>query len=83
LSAEVRQQIILARSALEAQAAAGAGLKYIGASAVRTRLKTQSVQPLPSIASIERVLQAAGMTNPRRPAAQAEVVYPHLQPTAP
>jgi transposase InsO family protein/transposase-like protein len=83
LSAEVRQQIILARSALEAQAATGAGLKYIGAPAVRTRLKAQDCQPLPSIASIERALQAAGMTRPRRPAVHAEVVYPHLQPTAP
>jgi transposase len=41
LSAAVRQQIILARSALEAQAATGTGLKYIGAPAVRTRLKAQ------------------------------------------
>jgi transposase InsO family protein len=83
LSAEVRQQIILARSALEAQAATGTGLKYIGAPAVRTRLKAQGCQPLPSIASIERALQAAGMTRPRQPAVPAEVVYPHLQPTAP
>jgi transposase InsO family protein len=83
LTAEVRQQIILARSALEAQAATGAGLKYIGAPAVRTRLKAQGCQPLPSIASIERVLQVAGMTRPRRSAVRAEVAYPHLQPTAP
>lgn len=83
LSAEARQQIMLARSALEAQSATGAGLKYVGAPAVRTRLKAQGCQSLPSIASIERVLQAAGMTQPRHPAARAEVVYPHVQPTAP
>ncbi|MBM4460716.1 MAG: helix-turn-helix domain-containing protein [Chloroflexi bacterium] len=65
LSAVVRQQIILARSTLEAQAATGTDLKYIGAPAVRTRLKAQGCQPLPSIASIERVLLAAGMTRPR------------------
>jgi len=83
LSAKVRQQIILVRSTLEAQAATGAALKYIGAPAIRTRLKAQGCQPLPSIASIERVLQAAGLTRPRQSAVQAEVVYPHLQPTAP
>jgi transposase InsO family protein len=83
LSDEVRWQIILARSELEAQAAAGTGLKYIGARAVRTRLKAQSCQPLPGIASIERVLQAAGMTRPQHAAAGAEVVYPNLQPTEP
>jgi len=83
LSDEVRRQIILARSALEAQAATGTGLKYIGAPAVRTRLKAQGCQPLPSIASIERVLQAAGMTKPRRAVAPVEVVYPHLQASQP
>jgi transposase InsO family protein len=83
LSGEVRQQIILARSTLEAQAATGSGLKYIGAPAVRTRLKAQGCQPLPSIASIERVLQTAGLTRPRRTAAQAAVLYPHLQPSEP
>jgi transposase InsO family protein len=83
LSGEIRRQIIVARSALEAQAATGTGLKYIGVPAVRTRLKAQGCQPLPSIASIERVLQAAGMTKPRRMAVQAEVIYPHLQPSVP
>ena len=71
LSAAQRQEIILARSALEAQAASGAGLKYIGAPAVRTRLQTQGCQPLPSCASIERVLHAAGLTHPRPPTASA------------
>jgi transposase InsO family protein len=83
LSVELRRMIILARSALEAQAASGTGLKYIGAPAVRTWLKAQGCQPLPSIASIERVLHAAGMTKPRRPAGEAAVIYPHLQPTVP
>jgi transposase InsO family protein len=82
LSDGVQRQIILARSELEAQAASGTGLKYIGAPAIRTRLKAQGCQPLPSIASIERILQTAGMTKPRSTTAQAEVIYPHLQPTA-
>jgi transposase InsO family protein len=80
---DVRQRIILARSALEAQAANGIGLKYIGAPAVRTKLKEQGCQSLPSIASIERVLHAAGMTRPRQAATEVEVVYPHMQATEP
>jgi len=69
-----------ARSELEAEAAAGRGLKYWGARAVRARLKKEQVCPLPSIATIERVLRAAGMT--RRPSVQPQPVkYPHVRPT--
>jgi transposase InsO family protein len=82
LSEAVRRQIMLARSALEAQAATGVGLKYIGAPAVRTRLKEQECAPVPSIASIERVVQAAGMSKPRPIAPLLPVSYPQLQPTA-
>jgi hypothetical protein len=83
LSADVQQQIVLARSELEAQAASGSGLKYVGARAVRTRLKAHGCQPLPSITSIERVLRTAGMTKPRLPVLTAEVSYPQLAPTTP
>ena len=83
LSAAVREKIIMARSELEAEAAAGTGLRYVGAPAVRTRLKKQGCEPLPSIASIERMLHAAGLTKPRCQVVEMEVVYPHLQPTAP
>ena len=69
-----------ARSELEAEAAEGRGLKYWGARAVRARLKKDQVSPLPSIATIERVLRAAGMT--RRASRQPQPVkYPHLCPT--
>jgi len=83
LSTALQQQIILARSELEAQAATAGGLKYVGAPAVRTRLKAQGCKVLPSIASIERVLRAAGMTKLRSPALAVEVTYPHLAPTTP
>lgn len=48
LKEEQRQAIRQARSELEAEAASGQGLKYIGGQAVRTRLKEKGVDPLPS-----------------------------------
>ncbi len=41
--------------ALESEKELGIGLKYIGALAVRTRLKEWKIAPLPSKASIERI----------------------------
>lgn len=81
LSAEIEQRIILGRSELEAEAATAGGLKFVGAMAVRSRLKRQECQPLPSRTSIERVLRRAGMTKPRAPELGSEVSYPHLAPT--
>jgi len=81
LSNEVRSAIIRARSELEAQAAKGTGLKYVGGRAVRTRLKAQKVSPLPSVATIERVLREAGMTRPK--AASPTISYPRLCPHQP
>jgi len=83
LSEEVRQAIRQARSELEAEAAQPGCLCYIGAHAVRTRLKRKypRMKP-PSISSIERTLSAAGMTRPRQTQA-APVRYPHLRPTRP
>lgn len=79
VSEPVRQAVLQARSELEAEAARGQGLKYIGGKAVRTRLKANRVQPLPSVPTIERILRQAKMTKPRQK--QAKVVYPHLRPT--
>jgi hypothetical protein len=79
LPEEVRQAIRQARSELEAEATEPGKLCYIGAPAVRARLRKKQVQPLPSITSIERELRAAGMTGPRQPAQPAKVTYPHLQ----
>jgi transposase len=59
----LRQAICQARSELEAEATEPGKLSYIGAPAVRARLRKKQVQPLPSITSIERELRAAGMTS--------------------
>lgn len=82
LPEQVRQAIRQARSALEAEADEPEKLSYIGAPAVRARLRKEGVEPLPSISSIERELRAAGMTRPRKPTQPEDVIYPHLQPTA-
>ena len=83
LPAHHRQAIRAARSQLEAEAARGEGLKYIGGPAIRTRLREQGLHPLPSVATIERVIREAGMTRPYRPTPKPEVHYPRLQVTAP
>jgi len=74
-----RQAIQKARSELEAEAAEGKGLKYIGGQAIRTRLKEQKMRPLPSIATMERVIRAAGMTRPYQRTKEPEIHYPHLK----
>jgi transposase len=78
----VRQAIRETRSELEAQATTGEGLKYIGSSAIRTRLKEKGVSPLPSCRTIERVLREAGMTRPRCPTPPTSPL-PHLQAIGP
>ena len=74
---KVRRAVKKARSELEAEAKRGIGLKYIGARAIRTRLKVWELKPLPSIRTIERILQQEQLTHPRQP--QLEIMYPHLQ----
>lgn len=81
LSPKIQQAIIQTRSELEAEATEGEGLKYIGSPAVLARLKRKKIAPLPSLASIERVLRAVGMTKTKSP--EAEIKYPHLQPNQP
>jgi transposase InsO family protein len=82
LSPAVRQAIRQARSELEAQAAQEGQLRYIGGPAVQARLRAHGLTPLPSVASIERVLADAGMTRPQPPAPPV-IHYPHLHPTQP
>ena len=77
----MREAVRQARREVEAEAALGEGLKYIGARAVRTRLKKKQVRPLPSIPSIERILREAGMTKPKEKRSEPKVTYPHLKPT--
>jgi transposase len=83
----VRQAIRQARSELEAEAHTGQGLRYIGSPAVQARLREKREQkeyagPIPSTATIERVLHAANMVGHRQKA-EPEIHYPHLQATAP
>lgn len=84
-SGETRQAICQARSELEAEATLGTGLKYIGARAVRTKLKETNKEMviLPSRATIERVLQAEGLTWAKASSAKSKLNYPHLQPSQP
>jgi len=82
LSAATRQAILAARSELEAHGGQARQLQYIGAPAIQARLRAQGTQPIPSTASIERVVAAAGMTRPRR-VPPPDVSYPHVRPTAP
>ena len=79
----IRQAIVYARSELEAEAERGSALKYIGGRAVRTRLRVQEVDPLPSVATIERVLRQKELTRPYRPEPRAKIEYPHLKPDEP
>ncbi len=80
---KVRQAIRETRSELEAEAARGEGLKFIGSPAIRTRLKEKGIAPLPSRRTIERVLQQAGMTRPRQSSKAQEPAYPRLRPQQP
>jgi transposase InsO family protein len=81
LSETVRQEVCQARQELEAESSLGEGLKYVGATAVRTRLKQKHFEPRPSIPSIERILREAGMTKPKEKRVESQVKYPHLKPT--
>jgi len=76
---EIKQAIRQTRSELEAEAAQGQGLRYIGGQAIRTRLREKRVHPVPSTSTIERVIRAAEMTRPYRRPVQDEVQYPHLR----
>lgn len=80
-SADVRAAICQARLELEAEAALGEGLKYIGGQAIRTRLKRNHVKPLPSVPTIERVLREAHLTRPKLETVGPSIDYPHLKPT--
>lgn len=83
LSSKIRSVICQTRLELEAEAALGEGLKYIGGRAVRTRLKEKRIKPLPSVSHIERTLRETGLTKPRSKSGEPEIIYPHLKPDAP
>jgi transposase InsO family protein len=81
LPKRVKQEIRKARSELEAEAKEPGKLVYIGAPAIKARLRKRMIRPLPSIGSIERELRNAGMTNPCEKEEPPKLKYPHLQPT--
>jgi transposase InsO family protein len=79
LPAAVHGAIREVRLALEQEAAAPPGLAYIGARAIRERLRRQQVAPLPSLSTIEAELRRAGLTHVRAVCHRA-VHYPRLAP---
>lgn len=79
LGPEIKQAVRRARSELEAEAAQGRGLKYIGGRAIRTRLKQGKIQPLPSVRTIERMVAAAQMTRSKE--SKPVIEYPRLKPS--
>jgi transposase InsO family protein len=81
LPESVRQLVAQTRSELEAEAALGTGLKYIGARAIRTRLQDKPNALRPSVATIERILREKEMSQPRCKPTLPKIAYPHLQPT--
>jgi hypothetical protein len=82
ISPEVRAAVKVARSELEQEASQPGHLSYIGGYAIRNRLRQQGVTPLPSRASIERMLSEERMTHPHQ-VSQPKVYYPHLHPHEP
>ena len=78
LPKRVKQEIRKARSELEAEAKEPGKLVYIGAPAIKARLRKRMIRPLPSIGSIERELRNAGMTNPCEKEEPPKLKYPHL-----
>ncbi len=80
-TAATKRAICQARSELEAESQAGKGSKYSGGQAIRTRLQEKGRSPLPSMATIERVIRAAGITRPYQPPGPPKIVYPQLKVT--
>jgi len=62
-SEEIRREVKIARSELEAEKAESKTKVHIGVEAVRERLKTKGLKKIPSTKSIERILKESGMSN--------------------
>jgi transposase InsO family protein len=83
LSPKIRDAVCEARQELEAEASLGVGPKYIGGPAVRTRLKSKGIVPLPSIPSIERILREANLVQEKSESAEPQITYPEISPEQP
>lgn len=79
---EVCRKVLQLRSELEAEAEQKDSLGYIGANAIYGRMRTCETVRVPSVRTIERILQQAGKTKPRLPQTKEKILYPHLKPTA-
>jgi hypothetical protein len=64
LTPEVEQVIVATRQALEAGATPATRYGLLGAPAIRGQLQRLQVEPLPSAATIQRVLARRGLTHP-------------------
>jgi putative transposase len=75
---ELERAILSIRRQLEAQPGPGARYRLMGARAILAELQARHVQPLPSLRTIDRVLQRHGLTWPRlrRPRLLPRPVYP-------
>jgi putative transposase len=75
---ELERAILSVRRRLEAQTGPAARYRLIGASAILAELQALHVSPLPSLRTIDRVLQRHGITLPRlrRPRLLPRQVYP-------
>lgn len=62
INEEIRREIIIARSELEAEKAEGKTKVHIGVEAVRERLKIKGFKKIPSAKSIERILKESGVS---------------------
>src|SRR5215472_11139313 len=62
---ELERTILSIRRRLEGRTGPGARYRLIGASAILAELKALHLRPLPSLSSINRVLQRHGITQPR------------------
>ncbi len=62
---ELEHTILSIRRRLEGHAGPGARYRLVGASAILAELKALNLRPLPSLRTIDRVLQRHGITSPR------------------
>ncbi len=81
MPAAVIQAVVAVRRVLEAAATPATRYGLIGAGAIRQQLEQMHVAPLPSLPTIQRILQDAGLTHPIGAGKEA-AYYPWLEARA-
>lgn len=80
---ELERTILSIRRRLEGRTGPGARYRLVGASAIRAELQALHLRPLPSLSTINRVLQRHGITLPRvrlaRPLPRQPYPSPHAE----